>query len=80
MSLVSGFVAAVRSRTAGRGLAQRFVHGARRVTRQEGQGLAEYALLLGLIAVVAITALTFLGASIEDLVFDEIANTLGDVI
>ena len=31
-------------------------------------------------AVVAITALIFLGSSIEDLVFNEIASTLGDVL
>jgi Flp pilus assembly pilin Flp len=52
----------------------------RRAGDEKGQGLAEYALLLGLIAVVAITALIFLGSSIEDLVFNEIANTLGDVL
>jgi pilus assembly protein Flp/PilA len=53
---------------------------ARRTRDQEGQGLAEYALLLGLIAVVAITALMFLGTNIQDLVFHEIAETLGDVL
>ena len=34
------------------------------VRRQDGQGLAEYSLLLGLIAVVAIAALMTLGSSI----------------
>lgn len=33
----------------------------------EGQGLAEYALILGLIAVVAIAALLFLGTAVSDL-------------
>lgn len=33
----------------------------------KGQGLAEYALILGLIAVVAIAALTFLGTAVFDL-------------
>jgi pilus assembly protein Flp/PilA len=33
--------------------------------RQEGQGLAEYALILALIAIVAILALTFLGTQIS---------------
>lgn len=33
--------------------------------RQEGQGLAEYSLLLGLIAIVAITALLFLGNAVS---------------
>lgn len=34
---------------------------------QVGQGLAEYALILGLIAVFLIAALTFLGGSIQGL-------------
>ena len=33
----------------------------------EGQGLAEYALILALIAIVAIAALLFLGGQIEDI-------------
>ena len=33
----------------------------------EGQGLAEYALILGLIAIVAILSLVFLGDTINDL-------------
>lgn len=35
--------------------------------RQEGQGLAEYALILALIAIVAILALTFLGTQISSI-------------
>ena len=35
--------------------------------REEGQGLAEYALILGLIAIVAILSLIFLGDSLADL-------------
>lgn len=39
--------------------------------REDGQGLAEYSLLLGLIAVVAIAALMFLGSSVsETLTYD----------
>jgi pilus assembly protein Flp/PilA len=34
---------------------------------EEGQGLAEYALILGLIAIVAIASLVFLGEAIFDL-------------
>ena len=34
---------------------------------ERGQGLAEYALILGLIAIVAIAALIFLGGTINDL-------------
>ena len=33
---------------------------------EEGQGLAEYALILALIAVIAIVALIFLGSQISD--------------
>jgi pilus assembly protein Flp/PilA len=33
--------------------------------REEGQGLAEYALILALIAIVAIVALIFLGGAIS---------------
>jgi pilus assembly protein Flp/PilA len=32
---------------------------------EEGQGLAEYALILALIAIIAIAALTFLGGSLS---------------
>jgi Flp pilus assembly pilin Flp len=38
-----------------------------RLGGERGQGLAEYALILGLIAVLAIAALTFLGGSISAL-------------
>jgi pilus assembly protein Flp/PilA len=41
----------------------------------EGQGLAEYALILALIAVVAIVALLFLGSQISDKL-SIIGNTL----
>jgi pilus assembly protein Flp/PilA len=46
-----------------------------RVTHDEGQGLAEYALILGLIAVIAITALMFLGGSVSS-----ILETVGNAI
>jgi pilus assembly protein Flp/PilA len=35
--------------------------------KEQGQGLAEYALILGLIAIVVIVALQFLGSSISTL-------------
>lgn len=38
-----------------------------RRARQAGQGLAEYALILALIAVLAIAAITFMGGSINAL-------------
>ena len=37
------------------------------ISRSEGQSLAEYALILALIAVVAIAALIFLGGQIADI-------------
>ena len=43
--------------------------------RQEGQGLAEYALILALIAIVTILALTFLGTQIS-----QILSYIGSVI
>ena len=43
--------------------------------QEEGQGLAEYALILGLIAVVAILSLIFLGDTIADLM-----SFIGDTI
>jgi pilus assembly protein Flp/PilA len=42
---------------------------------EQGQGLAEYALILGLIAVVAIVALVFLGTTISSML-----STLGNNI
>ena len=42
---------------------------------QEGQGLAEYALILALIAIIAIAALIFLGGEIS-----EILSTIGVAI
>ena len=35
--------------------------------REEGQGLAEYALILALIAIIAIVALIFLGGAISNI-------------
>ncbi|MGO9178360.1 MAG: Flp family type IVb pilin [Candidatus Limnocylindrales bacterium] len=40
---------------------------ARLFAREEGQGLAEYALILALIAIIAIVALIFLGTHISTL-------------
>ena len=44
-------------------------------TDEEGQGLAEYALILALIAIVAIIALIFLGNQVSS-----ILSTVGDSI
>ena len=43
--------------------------------REDGQGLAEYALILALIAIVAIVALIFLGSQVSS-----ILNTIGTSI
>ena len=45
----------------------RFAPGHACRVRQAGQGLAEYALILALIAVAAIVAVTFMGGSINDM-------------
>jgi Flp pilus assembly pilin Flp len=45
------------------------------IRAEEGQGLAEYALILFFIAVVAIAALTFLGSDISSLL-SQVANSL----
>lgn len=37
------------------------------LSQQEGQGLAEYALILALIAIVAVAALVFLGGQIASI-------------
>ena len=42
---------------------------------EEGQGLAEYALILALIAIVAIVALIFLGSQVST-----ILSTVGDSV
>jgi len=41
-----------------------------RFAREDGQGLAEYALILALIAIVAILALIFLGSQISGILSD----------
>jgi len=46
-----------------------------RLSRQEGQALVEYALIISLIAILLIGALTFMRHSIEG-IFTNIANTL----
>ena len=43
---------------------------------EKGQDLAEYALLIGLIALIVVVAVTLLGTNIEA-VFDRIALTVG---
>ena len=49
---------------------------AHRAKSEKGQDLAEYALLIGLIALVVLAAVTLLGVNITA-VFSNIANTVG---
>ncbi len=49
---------------------------ARLAKSEKGQDLAEYALLIGLIALVVLIAVTLLGANISS-VFTNIATTIG---
>lgn len=46
-----------------------------RMRREAGQGLAEYALILALVAILAIAAVTFLGGSINQ-VLSDLGNAL----
>jgi pilus assembly protein Flp/PilA len=57
-----------------------FLRLANRARDEEGQGLAEYALILGLVAVVAIVSLIFLGNDIKNLVFVTIGDALSSVL
>ena len=59
MSVVNGWIDAVR----------------RHLDRKDGQGLAEYALILALIAIVAIFALIFLGGQVST-----ILSTVGNSV
>jgi pilus assembly protein Flp/PilA len=47
------------------------------MTREDGQGLVEYALVLVLVAIVVIAILTLLGPQIGN-VFSQISNGLGN--
>ena len=47
---------------------------------QRGQGLAEYALILALIAIIAIVSLAFLGNTITDLFWAPIDDEFGKIL
>ena len=51
------------------------LHGLSREPREEGQTLAEYALILGLIALVVATVVALLGTSISSL-FSKVAHQI----
>jgi pilus assembly protein Flp/PilA len=46
------------------------------MNREEGQGMAEYGLIIALVAVVVIAALTLLGTNLTA-IFNSIATTVG---
>ena len=48
-----------------------------KIKSEKGQDLAEYALLLGLIAIVVILAVTLLGTNIST-IFSELASEVGN--
>jgi pilus assembly protein Flp/PilA len=54
-------------------LIQKFVAAIRR--DEEGQGLAEYALILALIAIIAIVALIFLGGQVSQ-ILSNVGNSI----
>lgn len=47
---------------------------------ERGQGLAEYALILALIAIVVIASLAFLGSTISDLFWAPISDDFAEVL
>jgi pilus assembly protein Flp/PilA len=52
------------------------------ITQEEGQGLVEYALIIGLIAVVAIAALSASGTSIKNIfgsISGKLSSTAGSI-
>jgi len=52
-------------------------YGAMHVRNEKGQGMVEYALIIGLVAVLLVGALVLLSGGIEGL-FDNITGILGD--
>ena len=47
---------------------------------QRGQGLAEYALILAFIAIVAIAALAFFGVQLSSVLTDPVGEQIGNVV
>ena len=55
-----------------------YLHIVNLLKRQEGQDLAEYAILIALISLVAVVAVTLVGTNITR-VFDRIASVVGEL-
>ena len=47
--------------------------------KRAGQGLVEYALIIGLVAIVAIAALTTVSGTLKDFYFDTIPGALNSI-
>lgn len=73
-------VATSVARRAARSRPMAFLHAEERRSDERGQGMAEYALILGLIAIVAIASLIFLGDTISDLFWAPISEDFGKVL
>ena len=59
---------------------ERFVELVKRVNRhEEGQDLVEYAMLLGLIALICVAAVTLLGQNVQA-IFNSIAAAVGGIL
>ncbi|MBR4569217.1 MAG: Flp family type IVb pilin [Candidatus Riflebacteria bacterium] len=50
-----------------------------RKNKKSGQGLVEYALIIGLIAIVAVAALSSVSGTLKDFYFDTIPNALNQI-
>jgi Flp pilus assembly pilin Flp len=74
---VAAWVARTRLVTVSRGLP---AQDSRLHDGERGQGLAEYALILGSIAVVAIASLVFLGGTITEMFYDPIDERFGEIL
>jgi Flp pilus assembly pilin Flp len=53
---------------------------ARKKDPERGQGLAEYALILAFIAIVAIAALAFFGVQLSGVLTDPVGKEIGNIV
>lgn len=50
------------------------------IKKRSGQGLVEYSLIIGLMAIVAIAVLSLMGESVQSYYFDVIINAIRSVV